>query len=63
MFNPLISLAMIEKIYARICEMRSAPLEEMASTLAAEFHITHSAAEQMILASAMLDALTKAIAG
>ena len=52
---------MLEKIYARIREMRySHPLEEMAAALSVEFHITHSAAESMILVSAFADAIKEA---
>ena len=53
---------MTEKIYARIREMRySHPLNEMATTLSTEFHITYSAAEQMILLCAFADSMKTAM--
>lgn len=53
---------MTEKIYARIREMRySHPLNETATALSTEFHITRSAAEQMILLYAFADSMKKAL--
>ena len=53
---------MLEKIYARIREMRYASsLSEMAQTIAYEFNVPHRKAEEIILLCAFSDAIMETL--